>query len=92
MIGMAQRKRIVCGGESGPKSRRMDPAWALSLKVQCERSGTPFFLKQAGTVLGREWGCKQPHGADPSEWPEEFNVQQFPKGAPLPSMQGALFA
>ena len=55
---------VVAGGESGPRARLMDPAWARSLRNQCICSGTPFFFKQwggrtskaGGAVLdGREW-------------------------------------
>lgn len=37
---------IICGGESGPKARTMDPAWARDLRDQCAASGTRFFMKQ----------------------------------------------
>jgi protein gp37 len=39
---------IICGGESGPHRRLMDPAWALSLRDQCVGAGVPFFFKQVG--------------------------------------------
>ena len=37
---------LVCGGESGPGARPMDPAWARSLRDQCSMVGTAFFMKQ----------------------------------------------
>ena len=37
---------IVVGGESGPGRRRMDYAWARSLRDQCTGAGVPFFYKQ----------------------------------------------
>lgn len=37
---------VVCGGESGPGARNMDRAWAYSLRDQCKKAGTPFFMKQ----------------------------------------------
>lgn len=55
---------VVAGGESGPKARPMDPAWARSLRNQCICANTSFFFKQwggrtskaGGAVLdGREW-------------------------------------
>ena len=55
---------VIVGGESGPGSRPMDPAWALDIRDQCLRAGVPFFFKQwggtrrkaAGRMLqGREW-------------------------------------
>jgi protein gp37 len=42
---------VICGGESGPGARPMDPAWARSLRDQCVAAGVPFFFKQWG-----EWG------------------------------------
>jgi protein gp37 len=54
----------IVGGESGPKARPMDAAWALDIRDQCRRSGVAFFFKQwggknkkrAGRLLdGRTW-------------------------------------
>ena len=53
---------VIVGGESGPKARPMDPAWARSLRDQCQSAGVPFFYKQDGGLHhggdlmdGREW-------------------------------------
>lgn len=50
---------VICGGESGPGARPMHPAWARSLRDQCEEAGVPFFFKQWG-----EWApdcfCQTP--------------------------------
>ncbi|MGH8581491.1 MAG: DUF5131 family protein [Gammaproteobacteria bacterium] len=55
---------VIVGGESGPKARPMDPAWATDLRDQCKRDKVPFFFKQwggnnkkqAGRLLeGRTW-------------------------------------
>jgi protein gp37 len=49
---------VIVGGESGPGARPMEPAWALSLRDQCEDAGVPFFFKQWGGIrkklAGRE--------------------------------------
>jgi protein gp37 len=54
----------IVGGESGPKARPMDAAWATGIRDQCRRAGVPFFFKQwggknkkrAGRLLeGRTW-------------------------------------
>ena len=37
---------VIVGGESGPRARPMDPAWARSLRDQCKAAGVPFFFKQ----------------------------------------------
>lgn len=45
---------VICGGESGPGARPMDPNWARSLRDQCQAAGVPFFMKQmGGTVKSR---------------------------------------
>lgn len=68
---------VVVGGESGPGARPMHPGWARALLDQCTNAGVPFFFKQAGAVLAREWGCSDRKGHNPSEWPEPF-----PRGYP----------
>lgn len=37
---------VICGAESGPGARPMDPEWARSLRDQCKAAGVPFFMKQ----------------------------------------------
>src|SRR3972149_4562828 len=39
---------IICGGESGPNARPMNPDWARSLRDQCVAAEVPFFFKQFG--------------------------------------------
>jgi protein gp37 len=39
---------VIVGGESGPKARPMQKAWALSVQHQCEAQGVAFFFKQWG--------------------------------------------
>lgn len=63
---------VIVGGESGPRARPMHPDWARSLRDQCTAAGVPFFFKQAGLVLAREWGCTDRKGHNPTEWPEPF--------------------
>jgi len=54
----------IVGGESGPRARPMEEAWAIDIRDQCRRAGVPFFFKQwggknkkrSGRVLeGRTW-------------------------------------
>jgi protein gp37 len=51
---------VICGGESGPGARPMDPAWARSARDQCEAAGVPFYFKQVGawTFAGSNVGAK----------------------------------
>jgi protein gp37 len=68
---------IVVGGESGRGARRMAPSWAKGLLDQAGAAGVPLFYKQTGAVLAAEWGCRDPKGGDPAEWPERF-PREFP--------------
>ncbi|RWC47993.1 MAG: phage Gp37/Gp68 family protein [Mesorhizobium sp.] len=57
---------IIAGGESGPDSRPMHPAWPRSIRDQCQAAGVPFFFKQWGewNTRGHAFGIgvvKQPH-------------------------------
>jgi protein gp37 len=69
---------VICGGESGPKARPMHPDWLMRLRDQCQAAGAPVFIKQLGNHLARQLGCRDPKGGDPSEWPAEYRVRQFP--------------
>lgn len=64
---------VIVGGESGPRARPMDPAWAIDLRDQCLLAEVPFFFKQwggankklAGRILdGRTWN-EMPDGPAP---------------------------
>ena len=57
---------VICGGESGPQARPMNPMWARSLKQQCEIAQVAFFMKQIDK--------KQPI-------PDYLMVRQFPAQA-----------
>lgn len=55
---------VIVGGESGPHSRYMDPAWVTEIRDQCVEKGVPYFFKQwggtnkkaTGRILdGRTW-------------------------------------
>lgn len=39
---------VIVGGESGPGSRPMNPAWARDIRRQCRAARVPFFFKQWG--------------------------------------------
>lgn len=44
--GPQQPDWLICGGESGPGARMMDPDWADDIKVDCQHAGVSFFMKQ----------------------------------------------
>jgi protein gp37 len=58
---------VICGGESGPHPRPMHPAWARSLRNQCQAAAVPFFFKQWG-----EWSdtadCGKPGWSSPDAY------------------------
>lgn len=76
MVGIHQ---IIIGGESGSKARFFDPAWARSLIAQCKGTKVVPFVKQLGERWAFENRAKSLHGAEPSEWPEDLRVQEFPR-------------
>ena len=54
----------IVGGESGPRARPMELAWATGLRDHCEKKGIAFFFKQWGganpksggrLLEGKEW-------------------------------------
>ncbi|WP_438027017.1 DUF5131 family protein [Sorangium sp. So ce233] len=47
-LDLSQMDWVIVGGESGPKSRAMDPAWVVDIRNQCGQAGVPFFFKQWG--------------------------------------------
>jgi protein gp37 len=60
----------IVGGESGPKSRPMEPAWARSLRDRCVAAGVAFHFKL-------QWGGRTPKAGgrelDGREW------EQYPR-------------
>lgn len=69
-IGRTREQKIdwvICGGESGPSMRPLNPAWAESLLDQCRAARVPFFMKQdSGRFPGKQgrlsddlWSMKQ---------------------------------
>jgi len=51
---------VIVGGEGGPGARPMAPAWARTLRDQCNAAGVAFFHKQNGEW----WGWSQMSDAD----------------------------
>ncbi len=47
---------VIVGGESGPGSRPLDPAWVEEIRDRCLRASVPFFFKQWGGVYKRRNG------------------------------------
>lgn len=72
---------VVIGGESGPKARPFCPEWASAIIRQCKGAGVPVFVKQLGSRVwweGAPVALKARKGGDPSEWPEDLRVREWP--------------
>lgn len=46
----------IVGGESGPKARKMEECWVLSIKEACDSQGAMFYFKQWGGVNKKKAG------------------------------------
>jgi len=60
---------VICGGESGPGARPMNPDWARDLSISCGLLNIPFFFKQWGGVRKKEAG-RLLDGLEYNEYPE----------------------
>jgi len=60
---------VIVGGESGPKHRVFDPAWARSIVAQCAEAGVACFVKQLG-------GARP--GTALEDLPEDLRVREYP--------------
>jgi protein gp37 len=77
---------IIVGGESdqgAAKARPFNIEWARSTIKQCRKARTPVFVKQLGsTMVTDDWPAmpfpRDRAGADPSEWPADLRIRQFP--------------
>ena len=61
---------VICGGESGPGARLMDPDWARLLRDQCRDVGVPFFMKQMSGTTKHER----------ENIPPDLMIRDFPGG------------
>jgi protein gp37 len=72
---------LIVGGESGPKARPFDLAWARSLQEQCAAAGVAYFMKQVGANAceeGHRLSLRDSHGGNLDELPADLRVRQFP--------------
>ena len=78
---------IVVGGESkrGGTPRPLDIEWIEEMRSECTGMSIPLFVKQVGQNAfyhGQPYKTAHLHGADPAEWPESIQVQEFPTEKP----------
>jgi protein gp37 len=76
MVGMACEPPagigwVICGGESGPGHRPMEPGWAESVVSQCRDAGVPVWTKQDSG----------PRSGQQGRIPDEFWLHEFPAAA-----------
>jgi protein gp37 len=60
---------VIVGGESGPRSRLMDPRWVERIFKQCREQKVPFFFKQWGGTRKARTG-RLLHGRTYDEMPD----------------------
>ena len=76
---------VIIGGESGPNARPCHIEWIRSLVEQCRAAGVACLVKQLGRkpigINGVPLQLHDREGRDPSEWPEDLRVRQFPGGS-----------
>jgi protein gp37 len=72
---------LIVGGESGVgnRSRSMHPGWVRDLRDQAQSIGVAFFLKQIGSNRSLWPGVRQLKGQDPTEWPADLRVREYPR-------------
>jgi protein gp37 len=80
---------VIVGGESGPGARPFDMEWARSIIAQCKAANVACFVKQLGAHAfegepengggGPLYGLRDRKGGDPSEWPADLRLRQYPE-------------
>lgn len=69
---------VIVGGESGPRSRRLDLAWVDEIAQACDAVRVAFFMKQLGTPLARELGARDRKGGDLESFPAHLRRREMP--------------
>ena len=80
---------IVCGGESGPQARPMNPKWAWHLHEACKDHKVAYFFKQMGARVGKGSDklynpYKPSHEPVKSQYP--INIDEWKKTKALMSL------
>jgi protein gp37 len=69
---------LIVGGESGPRSRKLDIEWVDEIVAACDEAGTAFFMKQLGTPLASELGARDRKGGDLESFPRHLRRREMP--------------
>ena len=67
---------VIVGGESGPKSRPMDPGWVRSIRDECQTADVPFFFKQGSQANWRNF-------KDFYSFPADLRIREYPRPATI---------
>ena len=80
-LGPGRIDWIIAGGESGvgKRSRPMQPTWLRDLRDQVRSAGAKLFVKQVGSNRAPWPGVRHPKGRDPTEWPVDLQIREFPR-------------
>jgi protein gp37 len=70
---------VIVGGESGPRSRPMEIAWAETIVERCRAAGVATFVKQLGSVAGG----RTHHEID--GFPDSLRVREYPVAMSRPA-------
>lgn len=79
---------VIVGGESGPGARPCNVEWIRDIVRQCRDAEVPCFVKQLGArpycdrggeAFAEHIPTTPGKGDDPSEWPDDLVVREFPK-------------
>ena len=70
----------IIGGESGPGAREMRLEWARDIMLRCYAAGVPVFVKQLGSIQGRQLGAGS-KGGDIDFFPDDLKRREFPRTA-----------
>lgn len=68
----------IIGGESGINARPLWEGHVYLLIAVSRKSGTAVFVKQLGSVWAKQQRARHHKGGDPSEWPANLQIQEFP--------------
>lgn len=77
-VDLSDIEWLIVGGESGAHARPSKLEWFTDARERCGGAGIPFFMKQTGAVLAKQYGYRNTKGESLDEWPEALRVQQFP--------------
>lgn len=63
---------VIVGGESGPRSRPVDPRWVREVRDQCIEQDVAFFFKQWGGLRPKDGG-RELDGREWNDFPQKIS-------------------